>query len=446
MSVLDVVAVACDGRDPAEPVLFLPGAVRTRGEVLDAVRARAEALRSEGVTSGALVPLVLESDEPGVVTLLAAWHLGAVPAPLHPRLTELERARARDELREAPPGTQAVLWTSGTAGRPRGVALGTSGLAAHVRAVADRLRLDGTEAWLGSLSVAHVGGLALVARAFLTGARLVLGGRVDTDALVALLLEGSEAGVGRPPARVTHLSLVPTQLERLLRDWGDAPPPSDLRCILVGGAHAREELVRAALDGGWPIALTYGMTEMWSQVATATPETTRMRPGSVGPTLPGVELRIGSEGEILVRGPTRALCYLDGGTRALADDEGWYHTGDLGSVGADGMVVVTGRSGDRIITGGVNVDPSEVEDVLRAHPDVLDAAVVGVPDPAWGEVVGALIVPSSHGCDADALEAFVRTRLSGPKRPRRWLTAPALPLNANGKVDRAVARSLFSAA
>ena len=440
MSVLDVLDVGAAGRDPRAVVLVSGDGDLSWNELEVRVSARAELLRKAVPTPGSLHPLVIDADTDGVVDLLASWRAGLVPAPLNARLTEAERARAREALTDAPPGCQAVLWTSGTSGRPRGVALGTVGLVAHVGAVAERLELDGSEVWLASLSPAHVGGLALIARAVMTGATIVLPGRGAADGLARMLHRGS------PP--VTHLSLVPTQLDRLMAAWGDAPPPPRLRCILIGGAHAPPDLVRGATAGGWPIALTYGMTEMWSQVATAPPSVTRAHSDAVGAALTGVELRVDRDDEILVRGPTRALGYVgadaSGGVEPLVDDEGWYHTGDLGRVDEDGLLHVTGRRSDRIISGGVNVDPAEVEDVIRQHPAVLDVVVVGVPSREWGEAVAAVVVPVWELFELSEVEGFVRGRISGPKRPKVWKIEGQLPLNANGKVDRASARARFA--
>ncbi|MEX2466828.1 MAG: class I adenylate-forming enzyme family protein, partial [Gemmatimonadota bacterium] len=164
----------------------------------------------------------------------------------------------------------------------------------------------------------------------------------------------------------------------------------------------------------------------------------------------GVEVRIAAEQEILVRGPTRALGYVGTADPAaephpLADPDGWYHTGDLGEIGPDGRLWITGRRSDRIISGGVNVDPVEVEDVLRQHPAVVDVAVVGVPSREWGETVGAVVVPVWDTFELSEVEAFLRSRLGGPKRPRVWKIEGRLPLNANGKIDRAAVRALFPA-
>jgi O-succinylbenzoic acid--CoA ligase len=240
---------------------------------------------------------------------------------------------------------------------------------------------------------------------------------------------------------VTHASFVPTQLLRML-DHRPSRPPTSFRCALIGGAHAPPDLVARALDAGWPISLTYGMTEMASQVATATPRQVRAKPGTVGSPLDGVELRTDERGQLLVRGATRAVGYV-GSDEAMADADGWYRTGDLGYIDEAGDVWVTGRRIDRIVSGGVTVDAIEVEGVLRAHPSVVDACVVGVQDAEWGEVVGAVVVPVEGAFDLDALDVALRESLSAAKRPRLWWVASELPLNANGKVERARVRSLL---
>ncbi len=202
-----------------------------------------------------------------------------------------------------------------------------------------------------------------------------------------------------------------------------------------------------ALEAGWPLALTYGATEMSSQIATAPPALTRSKPGTVGPPLQGVEVRLDGAGELWTRGPTRALAYVGRGAGELADGDGWYRTGDLGRLDGDGHLWVTGRRMDRIVTGGVTVDAVEVEEALRAHPTVIDACVVGVPDPEWGERVGAWVEPVEGELELEELDRHLRQLLTGAKLPRLWHVAPAMPRNANGKVDRvAVRRTLVERA
>jgi acyl-CoA synthetase (AMP-forming)/AMP-acid ligase II len=200
--------------------------------------------------------------------------------------------------------------------------------------------------------------------------------------------------------------------------------------------------VDRALADGWPVALTYGTTETTSQVATAPPELVVEKRGTVGAPLDGVEVRIAADGEILVRGRTLARGRVEPAA-PLTDEGGWYHTGDVGRVDEDGHLWITGRSSDRIVTGGVTVDPREVEGVLRAHPAVVDACVVGLADAEWGEKVVAAVVPVEGAFDLEDVDAWSRARLGPPRRPRRWLLVDALPLNANGKVDRAAVRRGF---
>ena len=236
---------------------------------------------------------------------------------------------------------------------------------------------------------------------------------------------------------LTHASLVPTMLKRLLDVRGGRPVPSTLRCLLVGGAAAGDTLVPNATGQGYPVALTYGLTEACSQVATAPPELVAEKPGTVGSPIDGIELRVGEEGEIGVRGGTVSP--------GAADDEGWLATADLGQIDADGHLWIIGRISDRIVTGGTTVDPRSVEVVLEGLPDVSAAAVAGIPDDVWGEVVVALIVPHPWAeSDPKALIEQARGRLSASELPRRVEFAETLPLNANGKIDRKAVRAAFS--
>ncbi|HSG46529.1 MAG TPA: AMP-binding protein [Longimicrobiales bacterium] len=436
---------------PEKPVLVSGHRAWTREELASQVRSRAREVTAE-LPPGSIRPLTLHPDEGGVVELLATWVAGGVPAPLSPQLTPAERGAALAALAgtpasDLPRGAVAVLWTSGTSGSPRGVVLSDAGLRASAAASRERLGLTASDVWYASLSPAHVGGLALVTRALLLGSTLVAEGGAGLEPLLTAIRGTSSA----PPA--THLSLVPTQLHRLLDAWGEAPPPPTHRCLLMGGAATPAPLLARALNAGWPVALTYGMTEMTSQLCTAPPDRVREKPGTVGRPLPGNEIALAEDGEILARGATLAAGFVGTGA-PLLDDEGWYPTGDLGRLDEDGDLWVVGRKSDRIMSGGVTVDPHEVEAALREHPAVRDVCVVGLPDPEWGERLAALVVrvtgDASRREDGGAapdhpLAAWARKRLGAARLPRTWGTAPALPLNRNGKVDRDAVRDLLLA-
>lgn len=433
----------------APDAVALVGADRswTYAELDRAVSRRADELRAGGVGGTHVVPVPMDASSDAVIHLLALWRLGVTPAPLNSSLTPAEQDAARGALAGEPVGAQAVLWTSGTAGRPRGVAISFRNLAASALATRERLGLGPDDVWLASLSPAHVGGLALITRALLLGGRLVAVGRFDAERTLELIDDGPSPDASRlegETAPVSHVSVVPTQLHRLLDLRGDRPPPETLRCALVGGAHAPTDLVERALERGWPLALTYGLTEATSQVATAPPALTARKPGTVGKPLDGVELRVAGDGEMLVRGPTVVSSYVGVEDRAVVGPDGWLHTGDLGRLDEDGDLWVTGRRIDRIVSGGVTVDAVEVEEAIRGFGAVRDVCVVGLPDAEWGERVAACLVPLHGTVDLDELTRFLRDRLSGAKLPRLFRLSADLPRNANGKVDRGAVRSAFT--
>ena len=329
------------------------------------------------------------------------------------------QVESESDLPADPSRPFAILCTSGTTGGPGVVPVTRHALSASARAASARLGLQPDDRWYGSLSFAHVGGLALVYRVFHEGSCLVVRGGYSTETFIELV----------DRAEITHASLVPTMLKHLIDARGEEPVPSSLRCLLVGGAAAPEPLVEQAVARGYPVALTYGLTEACSQVATAPPDLVRVKPGTVGLPMDGLELRLLESGEICVRGATVSP--------SLADEEGWLATGDFGALDEDGHLSVSGRVDERIISAGVNVSPATVEGVIRDLPGVTDVAVVGLPDDTWGEVVGALVVPESGALDLEALEAALRERVSSAEVPRLIALAAELPRNANGKVDRA---------
>jgi O-succinylbenzoic acid--CoA ligase len=265
----------------------------------------------------------------------------------------------------------------------------------------------------------------MVTRAAFLGSALVLRGSFRVDDLLKLAREGA----------ITHASLVPTMLRRVLEDWGGRRAPPSLECLLIGGAGSPGALTERALATDFPLALTYGLTEAASQVATAPPPLVRRKPGTVGAPLKGVEVHLSQRGEILVKGPTVAP--------SQHQEDGWLHTGDLAREDSEGHLWITGRRSDRIISGGVNVDFSEVEAALMAHPWVKEAAVVGIPDEEWGERVVAVLVGEAPIPESNELERMAREVLSAAKRPREFRFVAELPRSPNGKVDRERIRSLF---
>lgn len=339
-----------------------------------------------------------------VEALRAAWDAGDAVLPVDPRLPVPAAdalVRALDAGGAIAPGVALVVPTSGTTGNPKGVQLTHDQVAASARATSAHLGVDpARHRWLACLPLAHVGGLTVVTRAWHTGTGLEV-----HDAFVASAVDAAARN------GCTHVSLVGTALARI--------DPAPWTSIVLGGSAPPAELPPNAVT-------TYGLTETGSGVVYD------------GVPLPGVEVRI-EEGEILLRGPMVATHHRDGSP--VVDDDGWLHTGDLGTFD-DGVLAVHGRRGDMIITGGENVHPDPVEQRLRAHPAVADAAVVGRPDAEWGARVVAVLelVPGMPRPSLDELREWVRAELPVWAAPKSVEVVDALPRTSLGKVRRAVLR------
>ena len=218
-------------------------------------------------------------------------------------------------------------------------------------------------------------------------------------------------------------------LARLLEAGADLSGP---RAILVGGGPVPEEPLEEAIAKGATVVQTYGLTETCSQVTTLAPADAQRKLGSAGRPLLTTHLRI-QDGEILVQGPTVAP--------GRADADGWLHTGDLGHIDEEGFLYVKDRIDDMIVSGGENVVPAEVEEVLLRHPEVADAAVVGREDPEWQQAVTAVVVlESGSSATPDELRRHCAEALAGFKVPKRVELAAALPRTPSGKLMRRALR------
>jgi len=402
-------------------------------------------LAARGVRRGERVAIALPAGLDFVQALHACLLLGAVAVPVDLRLSAAERsqvtkgaalyvaepfgpppegaaARAHRALRHTHEldAAAVVIHTSGTTSAPRAVELTYGNILWSALGSAVALGLDHDERWLCALPLSHVGGLSILLRSAIYATSAVVHERFDAGHVLETLREGE----------ATLVSLVATTLARLL-DGGLEDPPA-LRCALTGGGPVPSALVARARAAGVPVSLTYGLTEACSQVTT-TPIAAYDHVDealTAGPPLFCTHVRIADDGEILVQGPTVAP-----GSRG---EDGWLHTGDLGELDQHGCLRVSGRKADTIVSGGENVAPAEVEAVLEAFPQVLEAAVVARADERWGEAVTAW-VRARDGVELDlvALRAHCTHELAPFKVPKHFHVAEEpLPRTASGKLLR----------
>lgn len=357
---------------------------------------------------------------PAIETLIAIYRALEHSRPLallHPRLSDTEQLRQRAALRAAQLPTDAalVLFTSGSSGHARGVVMSRHAIIAAARASAACLGWRDNDRWLLCLPLAHAGGLSIVVRCLIARKPVVLhDAAFSATAIHGLALQH----------RATLASLVPAQLSALL-----AYSPADLRAVLLGGSAAPHTLIEAAIAAGWPVRPTYGMTESFGQVATAT------EPGGIPRVLPGVAIAAGET--LRIRGAMLATAYLDGSPIAPE-----FTTADIGSID-NGLVRVLGRRDDVIITGGEKVHPSVVEEALAATPGVVAACAFAIADPQWGHVVGVAVAVDATFSRPAAL-AHWHAVLPPHARPRRLAVLPTLPTLPSGKLNRCAIAALPS--
>ena len=427
---------------PDRCALVADGAAMTYAELEAEATWVARRLAAHGVRRGSTAALTMHPRREQVVLMHALMKLGAALLPLGPRLTAEERAEivgAEEPIIDLDDPGQLTqieadlpllgehdmddvccrVLTSGSTGTPRPIPLSYGNFLWNAVGSGFNIGVDPEDRWLCCVPLSHVAGLGIVMRSVIYGTAAVIHDGFDVDR-VGEALEGD---------RITIASLVPTMLTRLLDAGADLSAP---RAILVGGGPVPEEPLEEAIAKGATVVQTYGLTETCSQVTTLAPADAQRKLGSAGRPLLTTHLRI-QDGEILVQGPTVAP--------GSADADGWLHTGDLGHIDEEGFLYVRDRIDDMIVSGGENVVPAEVEEVLLRHPEVAEAAVVGREDPEWQQAVTAVVVlEGGSAVTPDDLRRHCAESLAGFKVPKRVELASALPRTPSGKVMRRALR------
>ena len=437
---------------PQHPVLEGGGQVWSATDLLESVRRCAGRLAATGIEPGDVVALIGPSSPEWVIECHALGWIGAAVAPLSADATRAELEEALEALQPArvlvthglPPATRAMLhelapearyvnqlptgpwpeerpWpldevrvvalTSGSSGRPRPIPLTTAQILFSAFGSAIRLGHHLDDRWLLCLPLHHVGGLSVLLRCAYYGTTVVLFDRFEPERVARTLDSGT----------ISLVSLVPRMLERVLSARSPRQFPPTLRAILLGGDATPDALLSRCEQIGAPVAVTWGMTEAASQVATRFPGDVRQNAGCGAP-LAFARVEVVDEGVLAVSGPL---------TREQVV------TRDRGSIDPRGHVHVTGRDEEFLVSGGETVSLRELERVLLQHPELSDAGVTAVPDPRWGQRAVALVVPKHQQPPSpEALRTWLRARVSAAKLPREFVYCRELPRTSLGKLAR----------
>jgi malonyl-CoA/methylmalonyl-CoA synthetase len=482
--------------DPERPCIVPPaGRAVSYAELAGTIGAFAGAFAELGVVAGDRIAVQVEKSIDAVALYLACLAAGAIYVPLNPdaTLSELEyvlgdagprlavvdkqrfapvlpvaqRAgvaletlgtegdgtlaeRARNTREALPRGATpsevaALIYTSGTTGRPKGAMLTVGNLTSNAAALAVTWRMSASDVLLHALPLSHVHGLFAALNTLLyAGGSLILMRKFDAREVVSLL------------PRVTVLMGVPTFYSRLLAAGISRDDAAPVRLFVSGSAPLLPGTHDAfARQTGAEIVERYGMTE--TLINASHPYGGPRTAGSVGRALPGVEIQarradgalaaVGEVGTLEVRSPSVCAGYWRDPERTRAEfrDDGYFVTGDLGTIDQSGYITIVGRSKDLVISGGYNVYPKEIEAALDALPGIRESAVIGVPHPDLGEAVAAMVtVEPGAELEEQAIVAKLAASLARYKLPKRVIQVPELPRNAMGKVQKVILREQYS--
>ena len=450
------------------PALIMPAKTLSFEECNSRAIGIAGKLYQSGLRSGDIVAIISPNSPEMVLLLLGLLKAGVIAAPLNYRFPKelqkknLEKLRPRllltaeakhnllpgvktesiarfleeaslcplPEAFEAPESMErpvTIIHTSASSGEPKAALHTFANHWYNALGSNENLPFGPKECWLLSLPLYHIGGYAVLFKTLVSGAAIAVG---ESD-------ESIEDALEHFP--ITHLSLVPTQLYRLLARPESCARLASLKALLLGGSPAPKAVIEHALHHKIPIYLSYGSTEMGSQIAT-TPGPIKRIEQSSGRTLPYRDMMMAEDGELLVKGPCLFAGYLQRGTiQPQTDKDGWFHTSDIGQISEEGEVSIIGRKDNMFISGGENIHPEEIEGALMMIEGVGEALVVPLPDPEYGHRPIAFITTRKENKpDDEAITRAMHTLVGKLKSPIRYLRIEEWrTLPGSQKTDRA---------
>lgn len=462
-------------QNPSAKAVISSKNIHTFAELRQKVLRVSQFLLDKGIKSNDRIGIISNNNVDFVSVVLALWQLSAIPVPINTRLTESEIKEQlsaancksvlvqkelsdkittnelniieipfyinfdvsfiqRSEVQLKEPAV--IIFTSGSENKSKGVVLSFESLFNSAVNSNHLLRYSHSDRWLASLPFYHVGGFSIITRSLVFGIPLITPDSLSSKDM-------SNALSNNQP---TFISLVAAQLKQLVEE--EIKPNPELKNCLLGGGFSDSELIKNAVELGWPINKVYGSTETSSFITALLADEFIIKPNSVGRPLPSNKIIITGQdktefkpfeiGEIVVQSNALMLGYISEPETENDLSKEFYYTGDLGYLDEDGYLFIEGRKNYLISTGGENVNPKEVENALLKHPSVSEAAVFPIEDKEWGEIVAASIVlkDSSIKVAYKELKSFLQINLAEFKIPKKIFIEENLPKTGLGKVEK----------
>ncbi|MCK9210976.1 MAG: o-succinylbenzoate--CoA ligase [Ignavibacteriaceae bacterium] len=450
----------------------------TYKQVSDITKIITGEMLAEGLVNQKLVPILMSNPFDLMLSVISLWRNNAVPVPLNIHLlkNDLEEqinflkienilcetnfvndfpSQKKFSFSNIPltnsilstgfqaSDTTVLLFTSGTSGKPKAVPLTFDNLFAAFNAGYSIFNYSEDDSWYLNLPLYHIGGFSILVRAILAGSSIILPESNELDSLK----------INLEIVKPTLISLVPTQLKRICENG--IRPNKELHAALIGGGFSDETILTQAANLGWNIYKVYGSTETSAFITALTPDEIFQKPKSIGKPLKNVEIKIFDKqrnilpanevGEIGIKAPSIFRSYLDNKTDSdAAFYNRYYLTGDYGFYDTDGYLYLENRRTDLIVSGGENISPNEIENIISKFPNIDEVCVFGLPDKEWGEIVAAVIITKNKSeINFSELRIFLKEKLSSFKVPKKYFQVEELPKSAIGKIKRSEVKRIF---